>query len=50
MHPERRDLTVWEMFQTERPALIAMAQPFGWEESARAYRNIYGNVTRAAAP
>ncbi len=33
MHPERRDLTVWEMFQTERPALIAMAQPFdGFQE------------------
>jgi hypothetical protein len=34
MHPERRDLTVWEMFQTERPALIAMAQPFdGFQET-----------------
>jgi Mu transposase, C-terminal domain len=33
MHPERRDLTVWEMCQTERPALIAMAQPFdGFQE------------------
>ena len=28
MHPERRDLTVWEVFQAERPTLIAMAQPF----------------------
>ena len=33
MHPERRDLTVWEVFQAERPTLIAMAQPFdGFQE------------------
>ncbi|MCW5734191.1 MAG: glycogen synthase GlgA [Enhydrobacter sp.] len=28
---------------------LAMAQPFGWEESARAYRNVYGVVARAVA-
>lgn len=28
---------------------LAMAQPFGWDESARAYRNLYGDVARAAA-
>lgn len=28
---------------------LAMAQPFGWDESARAYRNVYGAVARAAA-
>ena len=34
MHPERRDLTVWEMFQAERPTLNAMAQPFdGFQET-----------------
>jgi transposase len=34
MHPERRDLTVWEVFQAERPALSALAQPFdGFQET-----------------
>ena len=33
MHPERRDLTVWEVFQAERPALVAMTEPFdGFQE------------------
>jgi starch synthase len=27
----------------------AMAQPFGWDESARAYRDLYGDMARAAA-
>jgi starch synthase len=27
----------------------AMAQPFGWAESARAYQDLYGDVARAAA-
>ena len=34
MHPERRDLTVWEVFQAERPALVAITEPFdGFQET-----------------
>jgi len=29
---------------------LAMAQPFGWDESARAYQALYGNVARTAVP
>ena len=34
MHPERRDLTVWEVYQAERPALVAITEPFdGFQET-----------------
>jgi transposase len=34
VHPERRDLTVWEAFRAERPALIAAPEPFdGFHET-----------------
>ena len=34
LHPERRDLTVWEVFQAERSALIAITEPFdGFQET-----------------
>jgi len=33
-HPERQDLTVWEVFQAERPALIPVKDPFdGFQET-----------------
>ncbi len=33
-HPERKDLTVWQVFQAERPALVAMTEPFdGFHET-----------------
>jgi|SRR5512143_487589 transposase len=33
-HPERKDRTVWEVFQAERPALIAVTEPFdGFHET-----------------
>jgi transposase len=34
MHPECRDLTVWEAFRAERPTLIAVTEPFdGFHET-----------------